>query len=84
MRHCFKQITGHIQYVPESKGKSVQDVRKALDRIVDEGGEGLVIKHPNSKYCLNERNDCWIKVKPEYMVRSFAFVPVSVQGTDAC
>lgn len=27
-------------------------------------GEGLVIKHPLSKYCLGARNETWIKVKP--------------------
>src|SRR5690606_32667019 len=29
--------------------------------------EGLVIKNPRSMYRLNDRNDDWIKVKPEYM-----------------
>lgn len=32
-------------------------------------GEGLVIKTPNSKYILGGRENCWMKVKPEYMVR---------------
>lgn len=30
-------------------------------------GEGLCIKHPNSVYVLNGREDTWCKIKPDYM-----------------
>lgn len=38
---------------------------------MNDRGEGLVMKHPDSEYVLNGRNKDWIKVKPEYMVRDF-------------
>ena len=45
----------------------VSDIDPALHNVVAEGSEGLVLKNPRSAYHLNERNDDWFKVKPEYM-----------------
>lgn len=49
----------------EARQKSEIDV--LLRKVVAASTEGLVIKNPRSEYRLNERNDDWIKVKPEYM-----------------
>lgn len=46
---------------------SAKEVEQMLQQVVAEASEGLVIKNPRSAYRLNERNDDWIKVKPEYM-----------------
>lgn len=43
------------------------EVESLLRKVVAEASEGLVIKNPRSMYRLNERNDDWLKVKPEYM-----------------
>lgn len=43
------------------------EIEPLLHKVVAEASEGLVIKNPRSMYRLNERNDDWIKVKPEYM-----------------
>jgi DNA ligase 4 len=43
------------------------DIEDQLRKVIAESSEGLVIKSPRSNYRLNERNDDWIKVKPEYM-----------------
>lgn len=52
------------QYV---EATSAKEVEKMLQLVVAEASEGLVIKSPRSAYRLNDRNDDWIKVKPEYM-----------------
>ena len=44
-----------------------EDIEPRLREIVAEASEGLVLKNPRSAYRLNERNDDWMKVKPEYM-----------------
>ncbi|KAF6761657.1 DNA ligase 4 [Ephemerocybe angulata] len=67
MKHCVKEITGRIEYCTEYTGKSAKDVRERMEQVMEDRGEGLVIKHPLSKYVLNGRNTDWIKVKPEYM-----------------
>ncbi|KAH7042068.1 DNA ligase 4 [Macrophomina phaseolina] len=43
------------------------EIEPLLRNVVAEASEGLVIKNPRSPYRLNQRNDDWIKVKPEYM-----------------
>jgi len=53
--HSYKEATTAI------------DVEKLLRQVVLEASEGLVLKNPRSRYCLNDRNDDWMKVKPEYM-----------------
>ena len=65
----MKEVKGRLEFVLEHEGRTVQDVRKRLDEIMADRGEGLILKHPNSEYVLNGRNSDWIKVKPEYMVR---------------
>ncbi|GLB41800.1 putative DNA ligase [Lyophyllum shimeji] len=67
MRNCLKEIAGRIEFVVEYKGKTAKDIRQRMDEVMAARGEGLVIKHPLSKYVLNGRNMDWIKVKPEYM-----------------
>ena len=50
-----------------TEATSAKEVEKMLQLVVAEASEGLVIKNPRSAYRLNDRNDDWIKVKPEYM-----------------
>ncbi|KAL8706879.1 MAG: hypothetical protein Q9201_000148 [Fulgogasparrea decipioides] len=59
----FRRLEIH-KYV---EATSVKEVEKMLQMVVAEASEGLVIKNPRSAYHLNDRNDDWIKVKPEYM-----------------
>lgn len=68
MRSCFKEVTGRLNYIPQSVGKTVNALRCKIEEVVERGGEGLVIKHSLSKYSLNERTPDWIKVKPDYIV----------------
>ena len=64
LKHCLKEIKGHIEYVIEYKGKTVKDIRERMDQVMVARGEGLIIKHPLSKYVLNGRNMDWVKVRP--------------------
>ena len=50
-----------------AEATSSSEVETSLRKVVQEASEGLVLKNPRSPYCLNERNDDWMKVKPEYM-----------------
>ena len=49
-------------------GSKPSDIEPPLREVVAQASEGLVIKNPRSAYRLNERNDDWMKVKPEYMI----------------
>jgi DNA ligase-4 len=61
MRNCLTEITGRIEFAIEFKGKTAKDIRQRMDDVMAERGEGLVLKHPLSKYVLNGRNMDWIK-----------------------
>lgn len=50
-----------------AEATTAAEIETALRKVVEEASEGLVIKKPLSLYRLNDRNDDWIKVKPEYM-----------------
>ena len=58
----MREISGRIEYAVEYKGKTAKDVRERMEQVMESRGEGLVIKHPLSKYVLNGRNSDWIKV----------------------
>lgn len=49
------------------EAQEASEIDLILRQVVAEASEGLVLKNPRSPYRLNERNDDWIKVKPEYM-----------------
>lgn len=76
MRNCLKEVKGRLEFAIEFKAKTAKDVRERMDTVMDSRGEGLVIKHPLSKYILNGRNSDWIKVKPEYMVCLSNFIQI--------
>ncbi|KZV67055.1 DNA ligase 4 [Peniophora sp. CONT] len=67
MKACVREKPGYLEYIRESEGKDIKDVKAKMEEILESRGEGLVLKHPDSEYVLNGRNKDWIKVKPEYM-----------------
>ncbi|KAI0272769.1 ATP dependent DNA ligase domain-containing protein [Gloeopeniophorella convolvens] len=67
LKSCIKEIHGRIGFTTEYEAKTAKDVRKKMEDVLADRGEGLVMKHPGSEYVLNGRNKDWIKVKPEYM-----------------
>ncbi|GJE90990.1 DNA ligase 4 [Phanerochaete sordida] len=67
LRSCLSEVKGRLEFVSEYEGKTAQDVRLRMEEIMNNRGEGLIMKHPDSEYVLNGRNKDWIKVKPEYI-----------------
>ncbi|KAJ1304100.1 hypothetical protein OPQ81_008505 [Rhizoctonia solani] len=63
----FNPVQGRLELASQSFGSSVKDVEAALEKIVEERGEGLVLKAPESPYILAGREAFWVKVKPEYV-----------------
>ena len=63
LRHCLKEVPGRLEFTVEFRGKTAKDIRMKMDEIMASRGEGLIIKHPSSKYVLNGRNMDWIKVR---------------------
>ena len=62
-----KSIHRRMEVHTYKEARNAADIEKLLRHVVLEASEGLVLKNPRSPYRLNDRNDDWMKVKPEYM-----------------
>ena len=62
LRACLKDVPGRIELVTQFEGKTSKDIRKRMEEIIANRGEGLILKHPDAEYVLNGRNKDWIKV----------------------
>ncbi|ORX53424.1 ATP-dependent DNA ligase [Piromyces finnis] len=63
----MKEKYGYVMFHKREEAKTTNDIIKALEKIIELHGEGLVIKDPNSTYELGTRSKRWIKIKPEYI-----------------
>ena len=60
-------VNRRLEILSYTEAKTATEIDNELRRVVAESTEGLVVKRPGSAYRLNERNEDWVKVKPEYM-----------------
>jgi DNA ligase-4 len=67
LQSAVKSVPRRLENHPYIEAHSPTEVEPELRRVVENASEGLVLKNPRSMYKLNERNDDWVKVKPEYM-----------------
>lgn len=67
LREAINEVPRRLEIHAFKETENVGDVEPMLRKVVAEASEGLVLKNPRSAYRLNERNDSWMKVKPEYM-----------------
>jgi len=64
---AIKPVHRRLEIHGYDEAKAAKEVEDKLRQVIEETSEGLVLKNPRSMYRLNERNDDWMKVKPEYM-----------------
>lgn len=67
LKSAVKDVHRRLEIHPYIEAHSYTEIEPVLRKVVAEASEGLVLKNPRSMYRLNERNDDWVKVKPEYM-----------------
>ncbi|KAL6157633.1 DNA ligase (ATP) [Exserohilum turcicum] len=67
LESAVKGVHRRLEIHPYIEAHSHTEIEPALRKVVAESSEGLVLKNPRSMYCLNQRNNDWMKVKPEYM-----------------
>lgn len=66
-KRFVRDVPGRMEIHPYHVAESASEIEPELRRIVAELSEGLVLKNPLSRYRLGDRNNDWIKVKPEYL-----------------
>ena len=67
LQNAVKDVPRRLEIHPYKELESATGIDPMLRKVVAEASEGLVLKNPRSAYRLNQRNDDWMKVKPEYM-----------------
>jgi DNA ligase-4 len=67
LRSAVTGVHRRLEIHPYIEARSHTQIEPELRKVVAVASEGLVLKNPRSMYRLNDRNDDWIKVKPEYM-----------------
>ncbi|CAZ83843.1 unnamed protein product [Tuber melanosporum] len=67
LERSVKTIDRRMEVHKYEEAREAVEIERALRKVIAEASEGLVIKNPRSIYRLNDRNDDWMKVKPEYM-----------------
>lgn len=64
---AVNNVHRRLEIHPYTAAKTAAEIESELRKVIATASEGLVIKNPRSVYQLNDRNDDWVKVKPEYM-----------------
>jgi len=67
LQQAVKDVPRRLEIHNYKEATSAAEIEPLLRQVIAEASEGLVLKNPRSPYRLNERNDDWMKVKPEYM-----------------
>lgn len=67
LQAAVKSVHRRLEIHDYTVATNAAEVDDLLRKVVSESSEGLVMKNPRSDYRLNQRNDDWMKVKPEYM-----------------
>lgn len=61
----IKQPVAHLKVIPQYKINSVEELKARLDKLVNHGAEGLVVRDPRVGYQVG-RSQQALKVKPKY------------------
>ena len=67
LEYAVKNVPLRMEIHTYKEAVNASEIEPFLRKVVAEASEGLVLKNPRSSYRLNERNDDWMKIKPEYM-----------------
>ena len=67
LEQVIRPVHRRMEVHPYVEATKADEIEPILRKVVAEASEGLVLKNPRSAYRMNDRNDDWMKVKPEYM-----------------
>eukprot|EP01053_Blabericola_migrator_P001972 Blabericola_migrator_1__1971@NODE_1538_length_4323_cov_95_575893_g1011_i0_p1_GENE_NODE_1538_length_4323_cov_95_575893_g1011_i0NODE_1538_length_4323_cov_95_575893_g1011_i0_p1_ORF_typecomplete_len446_score64_61DNA_ligase_A_M/PF01068_21/2_4e38DNA_ligase_A_C/PF04679_15/2_8e14mRNA_cap_enzyme/PF01331_19/0_00019_NODE_1538_length_4323_cov_95_575893_g1011_i09702307 len=56
----------HLEIVKSTEITKPEEIHEALEKVVIERGEGIMLKREDSQYMLGSRDAGWYKMKPEF------------------
>lgn len=84
--YLSKVIKSHehlVEVIQSTRCSGVEPIKRALEKAILQGSEGIVLKNAASKYVVSSRNDGWIKLKPEYLSQFGENMDLIVIGRDS-
>ena len=72
-----------VELIQSTRCSGVEPIKKAMEKAILQGSEGIVLKNAASKYVVSSRNDGWIKLKPEYLSQFGENMDLIVIGRDS-
>lgn len=80
LKKICKEKPGHFELLPYTVGHTAETIGSMFEQVMAADAEGLVIKNPTSRYLVGERNESWIKVKPDYLDALGEYLDVCIIG----
>lgn len=56
-----------FEIVAQTKVTNLNDINNAIDRVLLNQEEGIILKNLHSLYVAGERKNSWLKIKPDYI-----------------
>ncbi len=69
-----------LQIVEHTECRSIDDIFTNMETIMRRGGEGIIVKDPESPYVPGYRGNLWLKVKPDYISELGEFIDAVIIG----
>lgn len=67
LERIINPVPHKFEILPYHLSDSPQDIENAIRSVILDRSEGVMVKNVNSTYHVGERDNSWIKVKPEYL-----------------
>lgn len=80
LKKICREKPGHFELIPYTVGHTAEIIGSMFEQVMAADAEGLVIKNPISRYLVGERNESWIKVKPDYLDALGEYLDVCIIG----
>lgn len=75
-------FNNRIRILPHQRAQLANDIKRHLSMAIAANSEGIILKNSNAKYFTGQRNESWIKLKPEYLNEFGENLDLIVMGKD--
>lgn len=67
LNKVINPVPHKFEILPFIKCANTNDIKLAIKNIISERSEGIMVKNTKLSYHVASRNNCWVKIKPEYL-----------------
>lgn len=82
LRSILSPVANIVEILSDVRASEPNAIKVSLERAIEMGSEGIILKQFSSPYEIGARNDSWIKIKPEYFEELGETMDLVVIGRD--